>query len=131
MSQSLNRRDLLRGFAAAGVASTLGSRAKASPNEKLNIGIIGTSGRALGNIEGVEGENVVAVCDIDERLLGVAKARFPRAKGFEDFRKLIEWKWLDAVVISTADHTHAPAAAMALRMGKHVYCEKPLTPLGL
>jgi predicted dehydrogenase len=109
------------------VASAFGSRAKASPNEKLNIGIIGTSGRALGNIEGVEGENIIAVCDIDERLLDSAKARFPRAKGFADFRKLIEWKWLDAVVISTADHTHAPASAMALRLGKHVYCEKPLT----
>jgi predicted dehydrogenase len=127
LSQFLNRRDLLRGFAAVGMSATFGSRALASPNEKLNIGVIGTSGRALGNIEGVEGENVVAVCDIDERLLGVAKARFPRAKGFADFRKLIEWKWLDAVVISTADHTHAPAAAMALRLGKHVYCEKPLT----
>jgi predicted dehydrogenase len=122
-----NRRDFLRGAAAFGLASTLGARALASPNEKLNIGIIGTSGRALGNIEGVEGENIVAVCDIDDRLLGSALDKFPRAKGFEDFRKLIEWKWLDAVVISTADHTHAPAAAMALRMGKHVYCEKPLT----
>jgi len=109
------------------VASTLGGRAKASPNEKLNVGVIGTSGRALGNIEGVEGENVVAVCDIDERLLGVAKERFPKAKTFADFRKLIEMGGLDAIVVSTADHTHAPASAMALRLGKHVYCEKPLT----
>src|SRR5207237_4047115 len=84
-------------------------------------------GRALSNIEGVEGENIVAVCDIDDRLLGEAKSRFPKAQTFEDFRKLIEMGGLDAVVISTADHTHAPAAAMALRMGKHVYCEKPLT----
>ena len=127
MRQSLNRRELLRGVAAVGVASTFGSRLKAGPNEKLNVGIIGTSGRALGNIEGVEGENVVAVCDIDDRLLESAKQRFPKAETFEDFRKLIEMKGIDAVVISTTDHTHAPAAAMALRMGKHVYCEKPLT----
>ena len=127
MRQSFHRRDFIRGVAAVGVASTLGSRAKAGPNEKLNIGIIGTSGRALGNIEGVEGENIVAVCDIDDRLLAVAKDRFPKAQTFEDFRKLIEMGGLDAVVISTADHTHAPAAAMALRMGKHVYCEKPLS----
>ena len=127
MRQTVNRRDFLRGVAAVGVASTFGPRAKAGPNEKLNIGIIGTSGRALGNIEGVEGENIVAVCDIDDRLLGKAKERFPKAETFEDFRKLIEMGGLDAVAISTADHTHAPAAAMALRLGKHVYCEKPLT----
>jgi predicted dehydrogenase len=123
----VNRRDFLRGVAATGLASTLSSRVLAGPNEKLNIGIIGTSGRALGNIEGVEGENIVAVCDIDDRLLAEARGKFPRAKAFDDFRRLLDWKWLDAVVISTADHTHAPAAAMALRMGKHVYCEKPLT----
>jgi predicted dehydrogenase len=122
-----NRRDLFRGAAALGISSTLGKLAKASPNEKLNIGIIGTSVRALGNIEGVEGENIVAVCDIDERLLNAAKERFPAAKGFQDFRKLIEIGGLDAVVISTTDHTHAPASAIALRLGKHVYCEKPLT----
>ncbi len=127
MRQSFHRRNFLRGAAAVGVASTFGSRALASPNEKLNIGIIGTSGRALSNIEGVEGENIVAVCDIDDRLLDSAKSRFPKAKAFEDFRKLIEMGGLDAVVVSTADHTHAPASAMALRMGKHVYCEKPLT----
>ena len=127
MRQSLNRRDFLRGVAAIGAASSIGPRAKAGPNEKLNIGIIGTSGRALSNIEGVEGENIVAVCDIDDRLLDEAKSRFPKAQTFTDFRKLIEMGGLDAVVVSTADHTHAPASAMALRLGKHVYCEKPLT----
>ena len=127
MKPALNRRDLLRGAAAFGVASMVPSLAKAGPSDRLNIGVIGTSGRALGNIEGVEGENIVAVCDIDDRLLGVASQRFSKAKTFVDFRKLIEMPGIDAVVISTADHTHAPAAAMALRMGKHVYCEKPLT----
>lgn len=127
MGQSMNRRDFVRGVAAAGAASAIGGRARAAgPNEKLNIGIIGTSGRALGNIEGVEGENIVAVCDIDSSLLGQANSRFPKAKAYADFRKLLDAGGLDAVVISTADHTHAPAAAMALRMGKHVYCEKPL-----
>ena len=109
-----------------GAVSTLPGRALAGPNEKLNIGIIGTSGRALGNIEGVEGQNIVAVCDIDDRLLAAAKDRFPKAVAYEDFRRLMERRDLDAVVISTADHTHAPAASMALRMRKHVYCEKPL-----
>lgn len=129
MRSSVNRRDFLGGLGALGVASAMGSgaRARAAANDRLNIGVIGVSGRALGNIEGVEGENIVAICDIDDRLLGEASSRFPRAKPFEDFRRLLDTKWIDAVVISTADHTHAPAAAMALRLGKHVYCEKPLT----
>ncbi len=129
--RSANRRDFLRGVAAAGATAALGpmaGRASAQgANDKLNIGIIGTSGRALGNIEGVQGENIVAVCDIDDGLLDRASKRFPKAKTYADFRELIGQKGIDAVVISTADHTHAPAAALALRLGKHVYCEKPLT----
>jgi predicted dehydrogenase len=131
MSHVLRRREFLQTIAAAGAGTALGfpawARSKDSPNEKLDIGIIGTSGRALGNIEGVQGENIVAICDIDDQLIGSARERFPHAKTYTDFRKLIEQPGLDAVVISTADHTHAPAAAMALRLGKHVYCEKPLT----
>ena len=129
MKHQISRRQWLQGTAALGTLATMAPQAMAyriGPNEKLNIGVIGTSGRALGNIEGVEGENIVAVCDIDGKLVDQAKSRFPKAKGFDDFRKLIEMPGLDAVVISTADHTHAPAAAMALRMGKAVYCEKPL-----
>lgn len=127
MGQVWNRRHLFKGAAAVGLTAGLGRRAKAGPNDRLNIGVIGTSGRALGNIEGVEGENIVAVCDVDDALLARANERFSGARPFVDFRKLIEMPGLDAVVISTADHTHAPAAAMALRMGKHVYCEKPLS----
>src|SRR3954469_12291955 len=131
MLPSLHRRDFLRQVAAAGSALAIGhgsiGRAKAAPNERLNIGIIGTSGRALGNIEGVQGENIVAVCDIDDRLLGRAKDRFPAARTYVDFRDLVEARDIDAVVISTADHTHVPAAVRAMRLGKHVYCEKPLS----
>ena len=130
MQHRISRRQWLTQTAALGALATFAPGALArriGPNEKLNLGIIGTSGRALGNIEGVEGENIVAVCDIDDKLLAVASERFPQAKTFADFRKLIELPGIDGVVISTADHTHAPAAAMALRMGKPVYCEKPLT----
>ncbi len=130
MQHRISRRQWLTQTAAIGALAAVGPRAWATrqgPNEKLNIGIIGTSGRALGNIEGVQGENIVAVCDIDDKLVDIASGRFPKAKTFADFRKLIEMPGLDAVVISTADHTHAPAAALALRAGKHVYCEKPLT----
>jgi len=100
---------------------------KQSPNDKLNLGIIGVSNRAKANIDGVKGENIVAVCDVDSKYLDGAKAAFPKAEGYADFRKLLERTDLDAVVISTADHTHAPAAAMAMKLGMHVYCEKPLT----
>jgi predicted dehydrogenase len=119
----------VKGLAVSGLAATVGRTAGGprSANDKLNIGVIGTSGRALGNIEGVQGENIVAVCDIDDRLIASAKARFPGASTFADFRRMLERKDIDAVVISTADHTHAPAAVMAMKLGKHVYCEKPLS----
>jgi predicted dehydrogenase len=98
-----------------------------SANEKLNIGIIGTADRARANISGVEHENIVALCDIDDTFLAAASKMFPRAKTYDDFRKLLEQQDIDAVVVSTADHTHAVATAAALHLGKHVYCEKPLT----
>src|SRR5262245_31272200 len=113
--------------ASGGWRPGLASAAPRSANERLNVGIIGTSGRALGNIEGVQGENIVAVCDIDDRLLGRAKDRFSAARTYVDFRDLVEARDIDAVVISTADHTHVPAAVMAMRLGRHVYCEKPLS----
>lgn len=127
MTHRPNRRQFLATLGATAFAFPAIGRAGLSANEKLNIGVVGTSGRAQGNIEGVQGENIVAVCDIDDNLLGQASKRFPKAKTFADFRKMLDAGGLDAIVVSTADHVHAPATAMALRMGKHVYCEKPLT----
>jgi predicted dehydrogenase len=92
----------------------------------LNIGIIGVENRGKVNTENVMSENIVALCDIDGRYLGQASQRFPKAKTYKDWRKLLEQKNVDAVVISTADQVHALAAVMAMRLGKHVYCEKPL-----
>jgi predicted dehydrogenase len=100
---------------------------KLSANDKLNIGIIGTANRARSNIGGVERENIVALCDIDDNFLAAAKEKFPGAKTYNDFRRLLEQRDIDAVVVSSADHTHAVITAAALRLGKHVYCEKPLT----
>jgi predicted dehydrogenase len=97
-----------------------------SPNEKLNIGIIGVNNRGATNLKGVSGENIVALCDIDDNYFAETKKRFPKARTFNDWRRLNEYKEIDAVVISTTDHTHAPASVMAMRLGKHVYCEKPL-----
>jgi predicted dehydrogenase len=99
----------------------------ASPNEKLNLGIIGVGNRGNGNLEGVASENIVALCDVDETFLAAAAEKFPKARKYSDFRKLLEQKEIDGVVISTPDHTHAPATLMALQSGRHVYCEKPLT----
>jgi predicted dehydrogenase len=124
----MRRRDFLGSAAAAGVWLTLSSRVSGSPNEKLNVGVIGVGGRGARNLEGVSGENVVALCDVDEKTLDQALAKHPRAARYVDFRKMLEErKDVDAVVVSTADHVHAVAAVMAMKLGKHVYCEKPLS----
>jgi len=129
----LTRRSFLFGSAAAGTLLGIGYVSSApaaesrSPNEKLNIGIIGVGGRGAANMAGVVGENIVALCDVDERHLAKAAEKYPAARKYIDFRKMIdEGKDIDAVVISTTEHTHAPAALRAMRLGKHVYCEKPL-----
>lgn len=94
--------------------------------DKLNIGVIGVGGRGHDNLVGVKSENIVALCDVDKRNLDRAAAEFTDARLFFDFRELLARDDLDAVVVSTPDHTHAPIAAAALRRGLDVYCEKPL-----
>jgi predicted dehydrogenase len=97
-------------------------------NERLNLAVIATGGRGGANLASVESENIVALCDVNEASLAPAAARHPRAKKFADFRKLYDHaKDFDAVVVSTPEHTHAFATLPALQLGKHVYCEKPLT----
>ena len=133
------RRDLLK-TAAAGVAAfwvagrgAWADEAKAAvdPADKVKLGIIGVAGRATSNLNeesnAIASQEIVAICDVDERSLNDVAKRFPKAEKYADFRKLLERKDLDGVVISTADHCHAPATLIALTTGKHVYCEKPLT----
>jgi predicted dehydrogenase len=97
-------------------------------NERLNIAVIATGGRGGGNLAAVESENIVAVCDVNEACLAPAAARHPKAKKFADFRRLYDHaKDFDAAVVSTPEHAHAFATLLALQLGKHVYCEKPLT----
>ena len=93
----------------------------------MRIGIIGVAGRGSGNLHGVKAEDIVALCDVDRGRLGKAKEAHKSAETYTDYRELLEKAKLDAVVISTPDHHHAPAAARALSRGLHVYCEKPLT----
>ena len=102
-------------------------RRRVSPNAKLNLGVIGVSGRGGENLAGVAGENIVALCDVDSTRLAEAATKFPQAAGMSDYRRLLDRTDLDGVVISTPDHTHAVIAVAALQSGRHVYCEKPLT----
>jgi len=111
---------------AGGVHSQIAAAESRAANEKLNIGIVGAAGRGAANTRGVSSENIVALCDVDDNHLAGAKKRFPKAAAYRDWRKLMDDKTIDAVVISTTDHTHAPAAIAAMQRGKHVYCEKPL-----
>lgn len=98
-----------------------------SPNAKLNVASIGVGGRGRASVDACRSENVVALCDVDRRMLEKAAADHPRAKLYADFRKMLEAeKTVDAVTVGTPDHLHAPASVMAMRLGRHVYCEKPL-----
>src|SRR2546430_470565 len=126
---SIGRRTFIMGSLAG--AGFLGAKSRAAARiwraDKVRLGVIGVSGRGGDNLNGVAGEGIVALCDVDDRQLAQAANRFAAAKTYADFRKMIEAGGLDAVVVSTPDHTHAPATLMALEAGLHVYCEKPLT----
>ena len=97
-----------------------------SANEKLNMAIIGVGGRGGANLGGVAKENIYALCDVNQGPIDKARERFPKAKVFYDWRKVVDDPNIDAVVISTADHHHALAGVAAMRADKHVYSEKPL-----
>jgi predicted dehydrogenase len=101
---------------------------KISPNEKLNVAAIGAGGKGMSDIMVCRNENVVALCDVDWKRAEEAFYRLPDAKQYKDYRNMLEeMPEIDAVTISTPDHTHAPAAYMAMKLGKHVYVQKPLT----
>jgi hypothetical protein len=98
-------------------------------NEKLRIAIVGACGQGGSNTDNVAGEQLVALCDVDERRADETHKKYPQTKRYTDFRKMLDEldAQIDAVVVSTPDHTHAVAAVAAMKRGKHVYCEKPLT----
>lgn len=131
MKRGQTRRDFLRHSAVSGlgfwVAGRTGLALGRSTNEKLDIGIIGVGGQGAYNARNVAGENIVALCDVDERMAGATREQFPGATAYGDFRRMLDREKLDAVVVATPDHTHAVATMAALKAGKHVYCEKPLT----
>ena len=122
--QQFTRRKFV-GLGLASVIAPSASRAQ-SANSKLSIGVIGSGGRGGANLNGVKGEHIHTLCDINRNTLKSVQQRFKDAKTTTDWREVVSNPEIDAVVISTADHHHAPAAIAAMRAGKHVYCEKPL-----
>ena len=135
-AKGISRREFM-GAAAATAAFTivprhvLGGPVHLPPSETLNIAGIGVGGRGSSNMQALNDakQNIVAVCDVDWRNAAGSFRRYPKARQYKDFRKMLdkEEKNIDAVVVSTADHCHAVASIAAMKRGKHVYCEKPLT----
>jgi predicted dehydrogenase len=130
---ALSRRELMGVGAAVAVFTfvpkrVLGEAGKDSANNKLNIAGIGVGGQGGGDMNALSSQNIVALCDVDEERAAETFKKFANAKKYKDFRQMLdkEHKNIDAVMVATPDHCHAPAAIMAMRMGKHVYCEKPM-----
>lgn len=106
----------------------LGGSGHTPPSEKLNIAGIGIGGQGASDLAHLDSENIVALCDVDERYAAGTFQKYPQAKKYTDFRRMLEkQKDIDAVLVATPDHTHAVMSMWALKMGKHVYCQKPLT----
>ncbi len=136
MSSKISRRKFLEtgAIAAAGLtivpSSVLGkSMGYKAPSDKLNILGVGVGGRGAGVLNGMTSENIIGLCDVDWRYSANTFKKYPNAKTYYDYRKMYDelGKSADAVMVATADHTHAIVAGDAMTMGKHVYVEKPLT----
>ncbi len=134
-STNYSRRTFLKNaaVAAAGITivprhtvSGLGNRA---PSDKLNIVGVGIGGKGHPNLVGMNTENIIGLCDVDWKYAETCFREFPDAPRYYDWRRMFDelGKSMDAVMVATADHTHGIIAATALSMGKHVYCQKPLT----
>jgi predicted dehydrogenase len=109
-------------------AHVLGRGGRKAPSERLNVAFIGAGGRGEASLHELSDQNIVALCDVDEQRAAGAFKKHPKAARYRDFRVMIEKeKGIDAVVVATPDHVHAAASMAAIKHGKHVYCEKPLT----
>jgi len=135
MSQEsqINRREFVAAAAAAAAFTivpnhVLGGPGKKAPSDTLNIAGVGVGGMGSGDVRRVPGENIVALCDVDDNAVARSLKHCPKAKTYRDFRKMFEkQKDIDAVMVATPDHNHAVVTMMAIKMGKHVFCQKPLT----
>jgi predicted dehydrogenase len=135
-TERLDRRQFLTGAATAAAATAftivpshvLGGPARKAPSDKLNIAGVGLNGMGAGDVANCKSENIVALCDVDGHVLGREARKYPGAKLHTDFRKMLETqKDIDAVICATPDHNHAVVSIMAMKLGKHVHCQKPLT----
>jgi predicted dehydrogenase len=134
-SKPITRRKVLKASASAAFGfyfvprHVLGGPGRRAASDKLNVAGIGVGGKGHSDVRGMSGENIVALCDVDDRRAGGAFRSFPNAKRFNDYRIMLEKmaKDIDVVTVSTPDHHHAPASMLALKLGKHVFCQKPLT----
>lgn len=132
--RSLNRRQFLTRTAVGGAGLWLAApqflraQGAVAANDRLNIGVIGVNGQGGFSIDQLKGiANIAALCDVDDQRMAPVAQKFPAAKTYRDFRRLVAQKDLDAIVVATPDHTHAVASVAALASGRHLYCEKPLT----
>jgi predicted dehydrogenase len=130
---ALSRRTFLRTATAAAAftvvpAHIVGRGDQSSPSRKLNLAGIGVGGRGADDLEELKSQNIVALCDVDWDLAAPVFKKYPGARRYRDYRELLDKeKGIDGVVIATPDHTHAVLSVAAMKHGKHVYCEKPLT----
>lgn len=133
MNNKIHRRALLQSALVGGFTVWVGRRAwgqdNKSPNNQLSFGCIGVGGKGDSDTADANSHgNVVAICDVDSNTLDSAAAKYPKAKKYRDWRKMLDemGSQLDGVTVSIPDHSHAPAAAAAMHLGKAVYCQKPL-----
>ncbi len=133
-SPAISRRRFIGGAALASTAfmvvpsHVLGLGGQKPPSEKLDIAGIGVGGQGAYDLGELSSENIVALCDVDSAYAAGTFKKYPNAKVYIDYRKMLEErKDIDAVVVATPDHLHACVSMAAIKLGKHVYCEKPLT----
>ena len=127
MSHFATRRSFLKTSATSLVVPYFVPTSAFGANERLNLAAVGVGGKGKVDIAGAaRGQNVVAICDVDERMLAKAAKAYPGAKTYHDWRQMLEQADIDAVTVSTPDHMHAPVAVSAMQLGKHVYVQKPL-----
>jgi predicted dehydrogenase len=129
----ISRRDFIQNVASVSAFTivprhVLGGTGYTSPSDKLNIACIGVGGQGGNDVRHSSSENIVAFCDVDDKRAAATFKKFPNIKKYRDFRIMLEKQNdIDAVTVSTPDHTHAVAAMMAIKMGKHVFVQKPMT----
>ena len=131
MSNQFSRRTFVQGtvgLGVAGVTAALPRRSMAAASSEVHIGCVGVGGKGWSDMEETSaGNQIVAICDVDEARLAKAAEKFPKAKRYTDWRKLLEQTDIDAVTVSIPDHMHAPVTMSALQAGKHTYTQKPLS----